>query len=103
MKLKFTHLIITIGILFFSIINGSSQSIYVGANYHPHDDKNPEKIKKDIEMMKAAGFTCVRMGHLEWDSYQPAEGKFNFGVCRAGGQIPGKFEIYWISNISDKS
>jgi beta-galactosidase len=78
MKLKFTHLIITIGILFFSGITGSSQSLYVGANYHPHDDKNPEKIKKDIELMKAAGFTCVRLGHLAWDSYEPSEGKFDF-------------------------
>ena len=78
MKLKFTHLIITIGIVFFFGINCSSQSLYVGANYHPHDDKNPDKIKKDIELMKAAGFTCVRLGHLAWDSYEPSEGKFDF-------------------------
>jgi beta-galactosidase len=59
-------------------INGNSQSLYVGSNYHPHDDKNPEKIKKDIELMKAAGFNVVRMGHLAWDSYEPSEGKFDF-------------------------
>jgi len=29
--------------------------------------------------MKAAGFTSVRMGHLAWDSYEPSEGKFDFG------------------------
>lgn len=28
--------------------------------------------------MKEAGFTVVRMGHLAWDSYEPAEGKFDF-------------------------
>jgi len=55
-----------------------SQQLYVGANYHPHDDKNPEKIKKDIELMKAAGFTCVRLGHLAWDSYEPSDGVFDF-------------------------
>jgi len=55
-----------------------AQQLYVGANYHPHDDKNIEKIKKDIELMKAAGFTSVRMGHLAWDSYEPSEGKFDF-------------------------
>ncbi|MEQ1796842.1 MAG: beta-galactosidase [Lacibacter sp.] len=50
----------------------------MGANYHPHDDKNIEKIKADIQLMKAAGFNVVRMGHLAWDSYEPSEGKFDF-------------------------
>ncbi|MGD9928395.1 MAG: beta-galactosidase [Mangrovibacterium sp.] len=60
-----------------SLINGNAQ-LFVGANYHPHDDKNPEKIKDDIKLMKAAGFSVVRMGHLAWDSYEPAEGQFDF-------------------------
>jgi len=55
-----------------------AQQLFVGANYHPHDDKNIEKIKNDIDLMKAAGFTSVRMGHLAWDSYEPSEGKFDF-------------------------
>ncbi len=71
---------LAITIVFFSlfIIRGNSQELYVGANYHPHDDKNLEKIKKDIQLMKAAGFKVVRMGHLAWDSYEPSEGKFDF-------------------------
>lgn len=56
----------------------NAQDLFVGANYHPHDDKNPEKIKKDIALMKAAGFKMVRMGHLAWDSFEPTEGKFDF-------------------------
>jgi len=56
----------------------NAQQLYVGANYHPHDDKNIEKIKKDIELMKAAGLNVVRMGHLAWDSYEPSEGQFDF-------------------------
>jgi beta-galactosidase len=70
---------LSIGILILITLNVNSQVLYVGANYHPHDDKNPEKIKKDIELMKAAGFNVVRMGHLAWDSYEPSEGKFDFG------------------------
>ena len=62
--------------IFSFILN--AQELYVGANYHPHDDKNPEKIKSDIHLMKAAGFNVVRMGHLAWDSYEPSEGKFDF-------------------------
>lgn len=71
---------ITLAILFFCINSffAVAQQLYVGANYHPHDDKNIEKIKTDIQLMKAAGFTSVRMGHLAWDSYEPAEGKFDF-------------------------
>ena len=55
------------------------QELFVGTNYHPHDNKDIEKIKNDIQLMKAAGFTSVRMGHLAWDSYEPSEGKFDFG------------------------
>ena len=78
MKFKFNYLITTIGILLLSLTGVNSQTLYVGANYHPHDDKNPEKIKNDIQLMKSAGFTCVRMGHLAWDSYEPSEGIFDF-------------------------
>jgi len=67
-----------IGIIVLSLEFANAQQLYVGANYHPHDDKNAEKIKRDIELMKEAGFTVVRMGHLAWDSYEPAEGKFDF-------------------------
>ncbi|MDE3182265.1 MAG: beta-galactosidase [Bacteroidota bacterium] len=79
MKPPLKSLYIVIAILFYSIASVYSQQLYVGANYHPHDDKNPEKIKKDIQLMKDAGFTVVRMGHLAWDSYEPSEGKFDFG------------------------
>jgi beta-galactosidase len=54
-----------------------AQELYVGANYHPHDS-NPETWKRDIPLMQKAGFRVVRMGHLAWDSYEPAEGQFNF-------------------------
>ena len=55
-----------------------SQQLYVGANYHPHDDKNMGKIENDVKLMKEAGFTVVRMGHLAWDSYEPSDGVFDF-------------------------
>ena len=78
MNAKLNHYVIAVGIFLLSVISVNAQKLYVGANYHPHDDKNIEKIKTDIELMKAAGFTCVRMGHLAWDSYEPSEGKFDF-------------------------
>jgi beta-galactosidase len=78
MKLRLGSFLLTIGFLLIASIKGYSQILYVGANYHPHDDKNPEKIKQDIQFMKSAGFNVVRMGHLAWDSYEPSEGRFDF-------------------------
>jgi beta-galactosidase len=78
MKKLFFYFLFIAGILFLLISSAKSQQLYIGVNYHPHDDKNPEKIKKDIRLMKAAGFNVVRVGHLAWDSYEPSEGKFDF-------------------------
>jgi len=78
MKPLFSYVLTTIGILFLINQMMNAQVLYVGANYHPHDS-NLEQWKKDIALMKAAGFNVVRMGHLAWDSYEPSEGNFNFG------------------------
>jgi len=51
--------------------------LFVGTCYQPVD-RSPEQIRQDIAIMKAAGFTMVRMGDLSWDSFEPAEGKFTF-------------------------
>ena len=59
-------ILLLIAIPFFLSFELNAQELYVGANYHPHDDKNIDKIKKDIDLMKDAGFTSVRMGHLAW-------------------------------------
>ena len=78
MKTKRPHPLMLIAILIFFSFILNAQELYVGANYHPHDDKNPEKIKKDIQLMKAAGLNVVRLGHLAWDSYEPSDGVFDF-------------------------
>jgi beta-galactosidase len=51
--------------------------LFVGTCYQPVD-RTPEEIHRDILLMKQAGFTMVRMGDLSWDSFEPAEDKFNF-------------------------
>ncbi|MDA3929837.1 MAG: beta-galactosidase [Prolixibacteraceae bacterium] len=78
MKSSLKLLALTLGILFLSVLSGKAQQLYVGANYHPHDDKNIEKIKTDIQLMKDGGLNVVRLGHLAWDSYEPSEGQFDF-------------------------
>lgn len=52
-------------------------ALYIGTNYHPHDWQK-DRWKQDVSMMKAAGFTTVRLGHLCWDSYEPEEGIYTF-------------------------
>lgn len=52
-------------------------SLYIGTNYHPHD-WDEDRWEKDIDLMKKAGFTTVRLGHLCWDSYEPEEGVYTF-------------------------
>jgi len=81
-------------------LNAKAQTLYVGTNYHPHDDKDPEKIKKDIMLMKAAGFKVVRMGHLAWDSYEPSEGKFDFQWFDAVMDMMNKAGIKVILDIA---
>ncbi|MBN2092628.1 beta-galactosidase [candidate division KSB1 bacterium] len=76
--MKNTKILFSLAIIFIFNSLISAQKLYVGANYHPHDDKNPEKIQRDVKLMKDAGFKVVRMGHLAWDSYEPSEGKFDF-------------------------
>ena len=52
--------------------------LFVGTCYQPID-RSLEQIKADIAIMKSAGFNVVRMGDLSWDSFEPSDGKFEFG------------------------
>ena len=51
--------------------------LFVGTCYQPVD-RSPEQIRRDIALMKDAGFTMVRMGDLSWDAFEPSEGQFEF-------------------------
>ncbi|MGH9562201.1 MAG: beta-galactosidase, partial [Terracidiphilus sp.] len=51
--------------------------LFVGTCYQPIE-RSPAQIDRDIAIMKRAGFNVVRMGDLSWDSFEPAQGKFDF-------------------------
>ncbi len=51
--------------------------LFVGTCYQPVD-RSPAQIRQDIALMKAAGFSMVRMGDLSWDAFEPSEGQFQF-------------------------
>ena len=78
MKTLWNSILLLFTITYFINFSIYGQELFVGANYHPHDDKNLEKIQRDIQLMKDAGFNVVRMGHLAWDSYEPSDGIFDF-------------------------
>jgi beta-galactosidase len=53
------------------------KTILYGAAYY-QEYMPYERLDKDIELMKAAGFTCVRMGESTWTSWEPRDGEFQF-------------------------
>jgi beta-galactosidase len=81
--------------------------LFVGTNYQPFD-RTRAQIEHDIQRMKQAGFKVVRMGDLSWDSFEPADGKFDFGLfdwimdrMQAAGlkvlmDIPGQPAPIWL-------
>jgi beta-galactosidase len=84
------------GTLFTAVANAQGASahpkwpgpgeLFVGTCYQPID-RSPEEIDRDIAIMKRAGFNVVRMGDLSWDSFEPAQ---------------GRFELAWFDRIMDK-
>jgi beta-galactosidase len=52
-------------------------TILYGAAYY-HEYMPYERLDKDIELMKRAGLTVVRVGESTWTSWEPREGEFQF-------------------------
>lgn len=74
-------------------------SLYIGANYHPHDWPC-ERWEKDLQLMKQAGFDTVRLGHLCWDSYEPEEGVYTFEWFDRVMDLCEKYEIKVVLDVS---
>lgn len=52
-------------------------TVYYGAAYY-HEYMPEERLEKDVELMKKAGVTVVRIGESTWSSWEPAEGRFEY-------------------------
>lgn len=74
-------------------------TLYVGANYHPHDSTETE-WRRDLAMMKEAGFRVLRAGHLAWDSYEPQDGVFTFAWFDRFMDLAAENEIGVIVDIA---
>ncbi|UCF39366.1 MAG: beta-galactosidase [Acidobacteriota bacterium] len=61
-------------------------TILYGASYY-HEYMPYERLERDIELMKQADITLIRLGESTWSSWEPE---------------PGRFEFAWMERILDK-
>ena len=52
-------------------------TILYGASYY-HEYMPAERLDKDIDLMKRAGLSVVRLGESTWSSFEPQDGQFEF-------------------------
>lgn len=52
-------------------------TVLYGVSYY-HEYMPYERLDKDIELMKQAGVTVVRLGESTWSSFEPRDGVFEF-------------------------
>jgi beta-galactosidase len=61
---------------------GASQPtiLYGAAYYNEYMPTNlePDRLEKDVALMKAAGINVVRMGESTWSLWEPADGRFEY-------------------------
>ncbi len=53
------------------------QTILYGTAYY-HEYMPYERLEKDVQMMKAAGFNVVRLGESTWSLWEPEDGHFEY-------------------------
>lgn len=51
--------------------------MYYGVAYYP-EQKTPEDLKHDIELLIQSGVNTVRMGEFAWCRFEPVEGEYHF-------------------------
>lgn len=52
-------------------------NVLYGVAYY-HEYMPADRLDKDIQMMKDANITVVRVGESTWSLFEPQEGKFEF-------------------------
>jgi beta-galactosidase len=52
-------------------------TVLYGASYY-HEYMPYERLEEDVELMKRAGVSVVRLGESTWSSWEPREGEFEF-------------------------
>src|SRR5215467_9033485 len=53
------------------------ETVLYGAAYYP-EYMPYERLDKDVELMKQAGISVVRMGEFSWSLWEPEDGRFEY-------------------------
>ena len=70
----------TLLFLFLAAVAACAQkmpTVLYGASYY-HEYMPSERLDQDVELMKKAGLTVVRVGESTWTSWEPKDGQFEF-------------------------
>lgn len=54
----------------------NSPTVHFGAAYYPEYQRTND-VEADLDLMKAAGFTVIRVGESVWSTWEPEEGVFD--------------------------
>lgn len=63
-----------------------------GVSYYP-EHKNPEELKRDLDLIIASGINTVRMGEFSWCRMEPKEGQYQFDWLHQVVDILGRAGI----------
>jgi len=67
-------------------------TILYGTAYY-HEYMPYERLEKDVQMMKAAGFNVVRLGESTWSLWEPEDGRFEYAWMDRVVEAMGKAGI----------
>ncbi len=82
----------------------SQPTILYGAAYYNEympEDLQPGRLEKDVALMKAAGFSVVRMGESTWSLWEPSDGHFEYAWMDRIVDAMGKAGIKVIMGTPD--
>lgn len=69
--------------------------MYYGVAYYP-EQKTPDDLKKDIQLLIDSGINTVRMGEFAWCRFEPQEGEYHFEWLDPVVEELGKAGIYTV-------
>ena len=64
----------------------------LGSSYYPEQWKR-HRWEDDFRKMQDLGFNCVRMGEFAWSTFEPTEGRLEFGWMDDAMELAARYQI----------